>query len=432
VQGRHGSFNGVERLTAIRLQIGHGMQQAARVRMSRGVKDFLFGTQLDDASGIHHGYAVGDLRDHRQIVGDEKHGKAELGTEVGEQSENLGLNRDIEGGGGLVRDEQLWVVHNRHGNHDALAHASGELVRIVAGATAGIRDGDVVHRVHGPLPRSLRRYGVVRQESLRDLVANAHDGIESGHGLLKDHGDARAAELPHGAVRKRGEVAGRAVFGEQDVAGDAGLRRKQPHDGEGGDRFSGAGFADQPKDFAGSDGEAEVAHRCQGPCRGSRSRLCSGKLYVQVANVEKREHGVMLAVFDKTFAPPATQSRGRLFPHGLLAMIAIYIGAESSQSAAASFMLRPMSKIHIPTPLRQYVGKQSTVEVTGTTVGEAMSDLLVQHPDLRRHLYADDGRLRAFVNLYVNDEDIRYLQKEATAVKEGDNISIVPSIAGGA
>jgi len=65
-------------------------------------------------------------------------------------------------------------------------------------------------------------------------------------------------------------------------------------------------------------------------------------------------------------------------------------------------------------------------------VSEAMSDLLAQHPDLRRHLYADDGRLRAFVNLYVNDEDIRYLQKEATAVKEGDNISIVPSIAGGA
>jgi sulfur-carrier protein len=62
-------------------------------------------------------------------------------------------------------------------------------------------------------------------------------------------------------------------------------------------------------------------------------------------------------------------------------------------------MLRPMSKIHIPTPLRQYVGKQSTVEVKGATVGEAMNDLVAQHPDLRRHLYADDGKLRAFVNL---------------------------------
>jgi len=95
-------------------------------------------------------------------------------------------------------------------------------------------------------------------------------------------------------------------------------------------------------------------------------------------------------------------------------------------------MLRPMSKIHIPTPLRQYAGKQSTVEVNCTTVGEAMTALVAQHPELRRHLYTEDGKLRAFVNLYLNDEDIRYLQKEATAVKEGDNISIVPSIAGGA
>lgn len=90
-----------------------------------------------------------------------------------------------------------------------------------------------------------------------------------------------------------------------------------------------------------------------------------------------------------------------------------------------------MSKIHIPTPLRQYVGKQSTVEVRGNTVAEAMNALVAEHPELRRHLYTEDGKLRAFVNVYLNDEDIRYLQKEATAVKEGDNISIVPSIAGG-
>ena len=91
-----------------------------------------------------------------------------------------------------------------------------------------------------------------------------------------------------------------------------------------------------------------------------------------------------------------------------------------------------MSKIHIPTPLRQYVGKQASVDVQGSTVGEAMSALVAQHPELRKHLYTEDGKLRAFVNLYVNDEDIRYLQKEATALKESDNISIVPSIAGGA
>jgi adenylyltransferase/sulfurtransferase len=88
-------------------------------------------------------------------------------------------------------------------------------------------------------------------------------------------------------------------------------------------------------------------------------------------------------------------------------------------------------KIHIPTPLRQYAAKQAAVEVTAGTVAEALNGLVALHPDLRRHLYTDDGRLRAFVNVYLNDEDIRYLQKDATAVKDGDSISIVPSIAGG-
>ncbi len=94
-------------------------------------------------------------------------------------------------------------------------------------------------------------------------------------------------------------------------------------------------------------------------------------------------------------------------------------------------------KIHIPTPLRQYAGKNSTVDVKATvdvkggTVAEALANLTTQYGDLRRHLYTDDGKLRAFVNVYVNDEDIRYLQKENTPTKEGDSISIVPSIAGG-
>jgi molybdopterin converting factor small subunit len=89
------------------------------------------------------------------------------------------------------------------------------------------------------------------------------------------------------------------------------------------------------------------------------------------------------------------------------------------------------AKIHIPTPLRQYAGKQSTVEVKSGTVADSLSDLLDQHPELRRHLYTDEGKLRAFVNVYLNDEDVRYLQKEATPVNDGDTISIVPSIAGG-
>jgi adenylyltransferase/sulfurtransferase len=88
-------------------------------------------------------------------------------------------------------------------------------------------------------------------------------------------------------------------------------------------------------------------------------------------------------------------------------------------------------KVIIPTPLRAYAGKQESVQLQAATVGEALSALTTQFAELKKHLYADDGRLRSFVNVYVNDEDIRYLQRDETAVKEGDTISIVPSIAGG-
>jgi adenylyltransferase/sulfurtransferase len=90
-----------------------------------------------------------------------------------------------------------------------------------------------------------------------------------------------------------------------------------------------------------------------------------------------------------------------------------------------------MAKILIPTPLRQFADKKDSVELPGSTVGEVLKSLTGQYADLRRHLYNDEGKLRSFVNVYVNDEDIRYLSKEATPLKDGDTVSIVPSIAGG-
>jgi adenylyltransferase/sulfurtransferase len=89
-------------------------------------------------------------------------------------------------------------------------------------------------------------------------------------------------------------------------------------------------------------------------------------------------------------------------------------------------------RVLIPTPLRPYTGQQDAVEADGATVGEVLSSLTAKYGELRRHLYGDDGKLRHFVNIYVNDDDIRYLEKDATSLKSGDVISIVPSVAGGA
>jgi len=91
-----------------------------------------------------------------------------------------------------------------------------------------------------------------------------------------------------------------------------------------------------------------------------------------------------------------------------------------------------MAKVLIPTPLRQYVGGKDTVELAGASIGEVLGNLTSQFPELRRNLYNEEGKLRSFVNVYLNDDDIRYLGKDSTAVKDGDTVTIVPSIAGGA
>ena len=87
--------------------------------------------------------------------------------------------------------------------------------------------------------------------------------------------------------------------------------------------------------------------------------------------------------------------------------------------------------IVIPTPLRQYAGGHKAVKVSGVTVGQALDALTTTHPDLKRHLYSEDGRLRSFVNVYLGDEDVRHLQHGETPLTDGAMLSIVPSVAGG-
>ena len=88
--------------------------------------------------------------------------------------------------------------------------------------------------------------------------------------------------------------------------------------------------------------------------------------------------------------------------------------------------------IFIPSPLRPFAAGKDAIEVDAPTVAQSLEALTAAHPDLRKHLFTTDGKLRAFVNLYLNDEDVRYLpEKEATAVTAADTLSIIPSIAGG-
>ena len=88
--------------------------------------------------------------------------------------------------------------------------------------------------------------------------------------------------------------------------------------------------------------------------------------------------------------------------------------------------------IHIPTPLRTYTEGKETVSIPGATISATFLQLTTAYPELKQHLFTPEGKLRSFVNVYLNDDDIRYLpSKEETAVTDSDELTIIPSIAGG-
>ncbi len=88
--------------------------------------------------------------------------------------------------------------------------------------------------------------------------------------------------------------------------------------------------------------------------------------------------------------------------------------------------------INIPTPLRSYTAGEASIPVDASTVTAALEALVTAHPGLRANLFSTDGKLRSFVNVYLNEDDIRYLpEKEATPVSATDELTIIPSIAGG-
>ena len=87
--------------------------------------------------------------------------------------------------------------------------------------------------------------------------------------------------------------------------------------------------------------------------------------------------------------------------------------------------------VRIPTPLRKYTQDQAEVSIEGSTVGEVIDNLEARHTGIKEKIVDDSGAIRRFVNIYVNDEDIRFLDGPGTLVKDGNQVTIVPAIAGG-
>jgi len=88
-------------------------------------------------------------------------------------------------------------------------------------------------------------------------------------------------------------------------------------------------------------------------------------------------------------------------------------------------------KVRIPTPLRKLTNNEEIVEIKAATIGDAIVELQTRFPGIKERLVDDRGEVRRFVNVYVNEEDIRFLQNQQTPIKDGDEVSIIPAIAGG-
>jgi len=88
-------------------------------------------------------------------------------------------------------------------------------------------------------------------------------------------------------------------------------------------------------------------------------------------------------------------------------------------------------KVRIPTPLRKLTNNEELIEINAATIGEAINELQSRYPGIQERLVDDKGEVRRFVNIYVNEEDIRFLKNRETTLKDGDEISIIPAIAGG-
>ena len=189
------------------------------------LREQLLATGLfDDAPGAHHADALGELRHDTQIMCDQYQGRAGAGTQFLEQVQDLRLHGDVERGAGLVRQQDLRFGDQRHGDHHALAHAAGQLVRILAHTSRAVRDVHRLQHLDGTLFGGARAGAAMHAQHLGDLIAHPQIRIERRHRVLKHHADAIAAHLVQGSAR-RGRAAPAPIA---DAAAKLGARRRQP------------------------------------------------------------------------------------------------------------------------------------------------------------------------------------------------------------
>ncbi len=217
-QARRRALDRDQPLAALPVDPRHRAEQTPGVRVLRPVEDVLRGAVLDRAAGVHHLDVVGQLGDHAEVVGDDDDGGVELTLQVPDQVQDLRLHGHVEGGGRLVRDQQVGVAGQRHRDHRALPHTAGELVRVGVHPLVRLRDADPVEHLDRVLARDLLAHLVVHPVGLDDLVPDGVERVHRRQRVLEDHRHPLAAERADLLRRRRDQV----LAVEEDLTADLG------------------------------------------------------------------------------------------------------------------------------------------------------------------------------------------------------------------
>ena len=321
-QVRRQALDGLEPLPARHVEPGNRAHQAERVGMAGPQEDVVGGALLDDARRIHHVDAVGVAGDHAEIVRDDDQRDVEPARQILHQLQDLRLDGDVERGRRLVGDDELRIAGKPDGDHHALAHAAGEVMRILLEPALAVGDADEPQELERALARLRLAHLEMDEQRLHDLLSDRQDRIERGHRLLEDHGDVASAHRAHLVV---GEIEQVAPL-EQDAArGNAGgVLGQQPHDGERGNRLAAAGFADDGHDLAAVDAVGNAVDRADGAARGLEAD-------VQILHLEQRRaRAVARQAIGQGSSHPGSPARERF----LLLLKGLVIGARYTRSAA--------------------------------------------------------------------------------------------------
>lgn len=193
-EGGRGALDREEALSFFDISAGDRAEESPRVGMSRVIEDVLRAAAFHDEAAVEDRDPLTDRSDDSHIVGDQNDGALEFLPKLVQEREDLRLDRDVEGGRRLVRDEELRTGAKGHRDQDPLPHAAGQLMGILAKALLRGGDADLFQDVERSLPDLCSRpKRCISPKDLRELSSNIHEGVQRGHGVLEDHTDSFSA-----------------------------------------------------------------------------------------------------------------------------------------------------------------------------------------------------------------------------------------------